>query len=259
MRKITTLFALLTLISLTSWSQRRKKHEPETGFVTATEFHITRPLLQIFTENPVDESKMVRHESEDRDSRKANDFKFTAEDGPEYGNDPKDIQNWMGEKNAGQLKASWAGQTANGFRPFDPSAAAGPNHVIQMINSTTFKVYNKTTGAAMLTGTLGNLWASPTANDGDPIVLYDKAADRFFMSQFGQTGNKIYIAVSTTADPLGSWYTYTFTSPQFPDYLKFGVWQDGYYMTSNQATQKVFAFERSAMLSGTQAVKRSKS
>lgn len=251
MRKIYIFFLLFTLTSLTSWSQGKKNHEPETGFVTATEFHITRPLLEIFTENPLDETKIKRHEAEDRKSRKATDFKFSAEDGAEYGNDPKNIQDWMGDKNAGQMKASWAGQTANGFRPFDPSAAAGPNHVIQMINSTTFKVYNKTTGAAMLTGTLGNLWASPTSNDGDPIVLYDKAADRFFMSQFGQTGNRIYIAISTSSDPLGSWYTYTFTSPQFPDYLKFGVWQDGYYMTSNQATQKVFAFERSAMLAGT--------
>ncbi|MEY2938630.1 MAG: hypothetical protein RL062_1219 [Bacteroidota bacterium] len=252
MRKILLLLSASILLSLPSLAQRNKKFKPETGYTTATEFHITRPLIQIFTENPVDESKMVRHEAEERESRKANDFKFSVEkDGADYGNDPKTIQNWMGDKKAGMTKASWAGQTASGFRPFDPSAAAGPNHVIQMINSTTFKVFNKTTGASMLTGTLGNLWASPTANDGDPIVLYDKAADRFFMAQFGQTGNKIYIAVSTTADPLGSWYTYSFTSPQFPDYLKFAVWQDGYYMTSNQTSQKVFAFERSAMLAGT--------
>ncbi|MCX6295506.1 MAG: PKD domain-containing protein, partial [Bacteroidetes bacterium] len=87
---------------------------------------------------------------------------------------------------------------------------------------------------------------------GDPIVLYDKAADRWFLSQFGSSGNKIYIAISTTNDPTGSYYTYTFTSPAFPDYLKFSVWQDGYYMTSNQA-QKVFVFERTKMLAGNPA------
>ena len=48
----------------------------------------------------------------------------------------------------------------------------------------------------------------------------------------------MYIGVSTTGDPTGSYYTYTFTSPEFPDYLKFSVWTDGYYMTSNQ-TQRV--------------------
>ncbi|QLH45621.1 MAG: hypothetical protein HWD58_08405 [Bacteroidota bacterium] len=45
-----------------------------------------------------------------------------------------------------------------------------------MINSTTFKVYNKTTGTVTLTGTLGNLWSPATGNAGDPIVLYDKPA-----------------------------------------------------------------------------------
>ena len=61
----------------------------------------------------------------------------------------------------------------------------------------------------------------------------------------------IYIAVSTTGDPTGSYYTYTYVTSRFPDYLKFCVWQDGYYMTSNQDNQKVFCFERVAMLSGT--------
>jgi hypothetical protein len=149
-------------------------------------------------------------------------------------------------------RANWAGQTASGFRPYDPSGAVGPNHYVQMINSTTFKVYNKTTGAVTLTATLGNLWSPATANAGDPIVMYDKAADRWFLAQFGSsTDRKIFIAVSTTNDPTGSYYTYTYVSPQFPDYLKFSVWQDGYYMTSNQSTQKVFCFERNAMLAGT--------
>jgi len=70
------------------------------------------------------------------------------------------------------------------------------------------------------------------------------------LAQFGTSGNKIYIAISTTSDPLGTWSCYSFTSPSFPDYLKFSIWQDGYYMTSNQTSQKVFAFERTAMLAG---------
>jgi PKD repeat protein len=73
------------------------------------------------------------------------------------------------------------------------------------------------------------------------------------MSQFsdgsGPDGNDIYIAISQTSDPTSSWYTYTFTSPDFPDYLKFSAWQDGYYMTANFA-QKIFAFNRSKMLAG---------
>lgn len=224
----------------------------ETGVIVASEFHVTRPLSEIFAENPVDEEVMIQRESEDREHRKAAKFKFGPEDGPQYGNDPSILQTTGGDKPSLGMKASWAGQTASGFRPFDPSGAVGPNHYVQMINSTTFKVYNKSTGAVILTGTLGNLWSPATANNGDPIVMYDKAADRWFLAQFGtSTDKKIYIAVSTTADPTGSYYTYTYVSPQFPDYLKFSVWHDGYYMTSNQTTQKVFCFERTAMIAGT--------
>jgi len=249
MKKI-LLFTSLVLLSSFALAQRNKKQE-ETGYIVATEFRVTPTLLELEKTHPYKEPTKKEIEAENRESRRSVDYKYTFEDGAKYGNDPAFLQTEMGQIQAGQTKASWAGQTASQFRPFDPSGAAGPNHYIQMINSTTFKVYNKTTGAVLATTTLGNLWASPTPNDGDPIVLYDKAADRWFLAQFGISGNKIYIAVSTSSDPLGSYYTYTFTSANFPDYLKFSVWQDGYYMTSNQSPQKVFAFERSAMLAGT--------
>ena len=226
----------------------------KTGVIVASDFRITRPIRDIFTENPVDESKFgkaEKKESEDRKHRIPQKFPLTVEDGLEYGNDPASLQTDKGVEPGRAPITNWAGQTASGFRPYDPSGGVGPNHYVQMINSTTFKVYNKVSGAVTLTGTFGNLWTPATPNDGDPIVLYDKAADRWFLAQFGTSGNKIYIAISTTGDPTGSYYTYTYTSPQFPDYLKFSVWADGYFMTSNQPTQKVFCFDRAAMLVGT--------
>lgn len=223
------------------------------GVITASEFHLTRPLREIFAENPVDESMPhVKGESPDKTHRIPQSFPFTVKDGPQYGNEPGSIQQTMGNVPSQPVKVNWLGQTASGFRPYDPSGAVGPNHYVQMINSTTFKVYNKTTGTVLLTGTLGNLWSPAVGNNGDPIVMYDKAANRWFLSQFGTgTDKKIYIAVSQTSDPTGAYYTYTFVSPAFPDYLKFGVWTDGYYMTSNQSPQKVFAFNRAEILAGT--------
>ena len=243
---------ILFLFTLSGLFARSGRDDNKTGVIISSEFHITRPIREIFAENPVDENKKYKNkESEDRKNRKPQKFPKTVKDGPEYGNDPNRMQTKMGNVSGRAPITNWAGQTASGFRPFDPSGAAGPNHYVQMINATTFKVYNKTTGAVTLTATLGNLWSPATPNDGDPIVLYDKAADRWFLAQFGSTGNKIYIAISTTGDPTGSYYTYTFSSSQFPDYLKFSVWADGYYMTSNQSTQKVFSFDRTAMLAGT--------
>ncbi|MBK6444630.1 MAG: IPT/TIG domain-containing protein [Bacteroidetes bacterium] len=241
---------LLSLFVFSVTLALAKKDDGKVVVIQCTDFHITKPLREIVKEFPVDENKIyLKKESEDREGREPQKFPKTVEDGPEYGNNPAVIQTKMGDITGRAPITNWPGQTASGFRPYDPSGAAGPSHYVQMINSTTFKVYNKITGAVSLTATLGSLWSPATSNDGDPIVLYDKTADRWFLAQFGQTGNKMYIAISQTPDPTGAYYTYTYTSPAFPDYLKFSVWTDGYYMTSNQA-QKVFCFDRTAMLSG---------
>ncbi len=218
-----------------------------------TEFHITEPLRDIVKKHPFKESQEEKEkESVDRSYRVPQTFLFTAEDGPEYGEDPSVRQTVMGTRHTESLKAiiqNWAGQ-ASSSRPMDPTGAAGPNHYVQIINATPYRVYDKTTGANLLTANISSLWSPATSNDGDPILMYDKYADRWFVSQFGTSGNKVYIAISTTGDPTGSYYAYTFTSPQFPDYLKFSIWENGYYMTSNQTTDKVFCFERSQMIAG---------
>ena len=251
-------YIIFFLIFLTGnlFAQNREVYNTG-GVIIASEFHITRPLTEIAKEFPVDENKIhKKKESGDRKHRIPQKFPFSVEDGAEFGNDPGILQSQMGTVPGRAPLTNWAGQTASGFRPYDPSGAPGPNHYIQMINSTTFKVYNKSTGAVLLTANLGDLWSPATANNGDPIVMYDKDADRWFLAQFGSsTDKKIYIAVSATSDPLGAYYTYTYVSSQFPDYLKFSVWGDGYYMTSNQSTQKVFAFDRNAILAGTAGAK----
>src|SRR5262249_5343713 len=106
-------------------------------------------------------------------------------------------------------------------------------------------------------------------NLGDPIVVYDHLADRWLLAQFlrnpAQTVFGMGIAISQTPDPVGGvdgvantgdeWFLYTFTNagdfPVFPDYEKFGVWQDAYYMTSYEGnTLGLFAFDRIKMLNG---------
>jgi len=230
-----------------------QEFQTSSGYVVAKEFRVTRPLRDMQASSEIPEKKEEYRESKDRLKRQPQYFEFTGADGDPYTNDERSIQREMGSAKKSQLRANFAGQSTGGSRPFDPSGAAGPNHYVQMINATTFRVYNKETGSPIgAAQSLGALWNPDTQNNGDPIVLYDKAADRWFLAQFGSFfNNEIYIAISTTGDPLGSYYTYTFESPSFPDYLKFSVWQDGYYMTANTNTQRVFAFERDAMLAGT--------
>ncbi len=61
-------------------------------------------------------------------------------------------------------------------------------------------------------------------------------------------------AVSTSSDPLGSYYRYQFVRPLFPDYPRPAVWPDGYYVptsTSDDFVQKqAYVVERAAMLVG---------
>src|SRR5213075_94562 len=87
-------------------------------------------------------------------------------------------------------------------------------------------------------------------NDGDGVVLYDRAADRWFVTQFAvsQTKGKPFwqcVAVSQSGDPEGSWFRYAFSYTDFNDYGKFGVWPDGYYAAYNMFDAVTQAFKGS--------------
>ena len=103
-------------------------------------------------------------------------------------------------------------------------------------------------------------------NDGDPLVRYDRQADRWVVSQFALPNfpdGPFYqcFAVSTTNDPTGEyWFQYEFKTSDdfFTDYGKLGVWPDAYYMSFNMfgpsgSQGGAYAFDRSAMLVGAPA------
>jgi hypothetical protein len=67
----------------------------------------------------------------------------------------------------------------------------------------------------------------------------------------------ICYAVSTSPDPLGSYYRYEFLRPLFPDYPRPAIWPDGYYVpssTGDEVIQKqAYVVERAKMLEGQDA------
>jgi hypothetical protein len=260
MKRIT--FILTIFLSTLSFSFLYGQQSQESGVIYCDYVGISRPLYELAKEDPINLRKLEKQNikkakqkeeewiSKDKKYRKPNKYEFSADsDGSQYGNDEYLLQRADGTRKSPSTKVNVNGIN-NGSYPHDPSGAAGPNHYMQAVNATTYRIINKITGTTLISGSLGSLWSPATPNDGDPIIMYDRFADRWFISQFGVSGNKIFVGVSTTNDPGGSYYTYSFTSPQFPDYLKFSIWHDGYYMTSNQSSQKVFAFERSVMLTG---------
>jgi hypothetical protein len=74
----------------------------------------------------------------------------------------------------------------------------------------------------------------------------------------GATGSyAICYAVSTSPDPLGSYYRYLFERPLFPDYPRPAVWPDGYYVTTstsdNLIQRHAYVVQREKMLKGEDA------
>jgi PKD repeat protein len=150
---------------------------------------------------------------------------------------------------------NFSGQTSP-YYPSDCNGTVGRNHFMQTIN-TVYAIYNNTTGALVAgpsnMNTLFSGVTGATCNDGDPLVLYDEQADRWLAVEFSICGSNDYmlIAVSQTNDPTGSWHKYSFDVADMPDYEKFGIWQDGYYMGTNNSTgNDIYVFQRSQMLSG---------
>ena len=184
------------------------------------------------------------------------------------------------QSTAGPLVATTSGLNfagvGNGDYGFVPNAAppdtegtVGATQYVQWVNES-FAAFNKTTGALVFGPVTGNtLWSGfgggcQTNNDGDPIVQYDKAANRWIFTQFSVSTLPYTqcVAVSTTSDATGTYnrYSFSYGNTQFNDYPKLGVWPDAYYISFNIfnngttfAGSKVCAFDRARMLTGAAA------
>ncbi len=168
--------------------------------------------------------------------------------------------------------------------PPDTTLAVGPNHIVQWVN-VRLTVLNKA-GTPLIGGALGYvngnaIWQGlpagsicRLANRGDPVVTYDRQADRWMLTQFAfdvnVSGNPVApfaqcFAVSTTGDPTGTYSLYEYQFDHLPDYGKLGVWWDAYYFTYNGFTinptsgasafvgARSCALDRTAMIAGTPA------
>jgi hypothetical protein len=161
------------------------------------------------------------------------------------------------------------GTSSTQVSPPDTNGDVGLSNYVESVN-TDLAIYDKS--GNLLSGPFpandlfnGFSGACETTNDGDAIIQYDSAADRWVFSQFANafSGPPFYqcFAVSQTSNPLGSWNRYQFLEPgsDFFDYPKIGIWSDAYYMTANQFQGVnangvgVFAFNRTQMLAGLSA------
>ncbi|MBA8888706.1 hypothetical protein FHW12_002942, partial [Dokdonella fugitiva] len=153
---------------------------------------------------------------------------------------------------------------STGVSPGDPVVDVSANYIVYGINGssgTNFTVYDKT----------GTKLAGPTtfsslapAGDGcrtsvsDPIVLFDRLANRWFLLEMGGTSSaaKMCIYISKTENPVsGGWWFYGFSTPTQNDYPHCGIWTNAYVCTDNEGAANVtaYAYDRANMLNGATA------
>jgi hypothetical protein len=94
---------------------------------------------------------------------------------------------------------------------------------------------------------------------GPAKLLYQPAAGEKTAGAKGGKGQKegsyaICYAVSTSSDPLGSYYRYMFERPLFPDYPRPAVWPNGYFVTTSTSDDLIqrhaYVVDRAKMLKG---------
>ncbi|MBN2728058.1 MAG: immunoglobulin domain-containing protein [Bacteroidales bacterium] len=210
-------------------------------------FDVSPPLRDL----PVETNRGKLKRTKDKRTPK---HKLTPRADAPFADDPVLQKGTVAAKATPIIVANFAGQT-NGSFPPDCNGAIGPSHFFQCYN-TAYTIYNKTGSIVAGPTNFNTLFTGVTGasyNDGDPIILWDEQANRWFAAEFSISGPNDYmlIAVSQTSDPTGSWYRWSYDVDDTPDYMKFGVTEDAYTMTTNTGgTNKddVYAFDRAAML-----------
>ncbi len=146
---------------------------------------------------------------------------------------------------------NFAGVIGTGGYPSDENGSAGNDQYVETVN-TRYQVWSLDRMTNTPTSILGpvninTLWsgfggACQTLNNGDPVVLFDKVANRWLISQFTSSAvSGVYyqcVAISTTADATGTYARYAFAVPdsRFGDYPHYGVWTDAYYVMAHEFT-----------------------
>lgn len=141
--------------------------------------------------------------------------------------------------------------TAGNWYPPDPQVAAGPFHVVELVN-VLGEIWTKS-GTPVETFSLYSLFLAThscgtnTCNDfiGDVKVLFDAQSGRWLASVFDSTDNgntgSVAVAVSSSSDPTGSWTVYKLPPKDslgsilsvFPDQPITGVSDDKVAISAN--------------------------
>ncbi len=253
------LFLILSFIGITSIAQQQL-YSPAT-VQKPVYFDISPPLRDManFMQFKADLSW--------KDGVVKNNFNIRRHDTqslPNQGFPDPSLQDHFGKILTDTTIVNFEGLGSGAYIPPDTYGDVGPNHYFQVVNAS-YAIYNKAGGKIIGPLPSSSVWNGMpnNTNSGDAVVVYDENANRWLFTQFSLPNfpNGPFfqmIAVSQTPDPTGSWYRYQYSFTSMPDYPKFGVWTDGYYMSCNRfsagstsyAGTGAASFDRTLMLAG---------
>lgn len=134
------------------------------------------------------------------------------------------------------------GFQATGWTPPDPDIAAGPNHVVVVVNGgIRFFTHGGSQLFSQAIAGSNGFWGQQGAGGFvfDPIAVYDHHANRFVVAAAEQTGPNAYLllAVSDDDNPVGTWAKYRFNVTSFGgdfiDFPNLGIDSQAYYITGD--------------------------
>ncbi len=137
--------------------------------------------------------------------------------------------------------------------PPDTNAAVGNGFVVETVN-TQIRVFDKATASILLDEPLSVFFGATSG--GDPYVVYDDTADRWYVVAFDSTASGLFLAVSADGNPLHGFMQYHLTDVGgFPDYPKIGFNRDAIFISYNDfgsgsAAATIVSIDKAAALSG---------
>ena len=140
--------------------------------------------------------------------------------------------------------------------PPDVQVAAGPSHVVEMVNLEG-EIFTKQ-GVSNKTFTLSSFFLSGSDSISDPKILFDLSSSRWFASLVDISVRSVVVAVSSTSDPTGTWTIYRLSAGTFlPDQPIIGVSDDKFVASANDfrssgifAGAKYWVLNKAQMLAG---------
>ena len=143
--------------------------------------------------------------------------------------------------------------------PPDTCGVIGPDHFVSVVNQR-MAIYDKTTGSLVSGFGLDSFFNTGGSFAGDPRIAFDHFSDRWVVHATEFSAG-IWLAVSTSDDPTGSWFK-TFVTLSagsdagfWPDYPTLGFDQDGIYvgafMVGGNFDHSLFAIDKAPLVDAT--------